>query len=413
MTLFVLAVFALAYLGMALGRLPGLALDRSGIAIVAAIALVAGGALPENRVAGAIHFPTLILLFSLMIVSARFAAAGFYDAAAAWIARAAGGPTRLLALTVAVGGALSAVLVNDVVVFVMTPLLVRGIAARGLDPRPFLAGLAGAANAGSAATLIGNPQNIVIGQVGGLDFWTFAAVCAPPALAALVVVFVAVRLAWARALAAPAAGIVGVSNNLPPAALDRRQTAKAFGATLVLLALFATPVPRELAALAVAGVLLTSRRYATRDMLASVDWPLLLLFTGLFVVNAALAETGKPADALAALAHAGVLPDRLAIMAPLMLVLSNTIGNVPAVVMLLGVAPGMPAGALHALALISTLAGNLLLVGSIANLIVAERAASVGARFGFADQARAGIPTTLASLALAGAWLVAGGWVAW
>jgi Na+/H+ antiporter NhaD/arsenite permease-like protein len=413
MTLFVLAVFALAYLGMALGRLPGLALDRSGIAIVAAIALVAGGALPESRVAGAIHFPTLILLFSLMILSARFAAAGFYDAAAAWIARAAGGPTRLLALTVAVGGALSAVLVNDVVVFVMTPLLVRGLAARGLDPRPFLAGLAGAANAGSAATLIGNPQNIVIGQVGGLDFWSFAAVCAPPALAALAVVFVAVRLAWARVLAAPVRGTLGVSNNHPAPSLDRPQTLRAVGATLALLALFATPVPRELAALAVAGLLLTSRRYATRDMLSSVDWPLLLLFTGLFVVNAALAETGKPAAALAWLAERGVVPDRLAVVAPLMLVLSNTIGNVPAVVMLLGVAPGMPAGALHALALASTLAGNLLLVGSIANLIVAERAASAGARFGFADQARAGIPMTLASMAIAGAWLVAGGWVAW
>ena len=350
MTFLVVGVFILAYVGMALGRLPGLALDRAGIAIVAAILVVAIGAVPEGRVAAAIHFPTLILLFALMILSARFAAAGFYDAAA-WIAAAAGSPTRLLALTVAVGGLLSAVLVNDVVVFVMTPLLVRGLAARGLDPRPFLA--------------------------------------------------------------APESGIVRVSNNLPAPAFDRRQTLKAVAATLVLLLLFATPIPREIAALAVAGVLLTSRRYATRDMLASVDWPLLLLITGLFVINAALADTGLPTDLLAWAATKGWLPDRLAIMAPGALALSNTIGNVPAVVMLLGVWPQMPSGMLVALALTSTLAGNFLLVGSIANLIVAERAASAGARFGFRDHARAGIAMTLASLALAAAWLVGGGWIGW
>ena len=412
MTALVLAIFVLAYLGMALGRLPGLALDRSGIAIVAAIAVAASGAVPEGRLLGAIHFPTLILLFSLMILSARFAAAGFYDEAAAWIARSSGRPALLLAFTVAIGGALSAVLVNDIVVFVMTPLLARGLAARGLDPRPFLAGLAGAANAGSAATLIGNPQNIVIGQVGSLDFWAFAAVCAPPALASLVVVYVCVLIAWRGSLRAPAPGAV-LPDPPAPTFLDRRQTAKAGLATLALLALFATPIPRELAALAVAGVLLTSRRYATRTMLASVDWPLLLLFTGLFVVNDALAATGLPADALAALAERGWLPDRLAVLAPGALALSNTIGNVPAVVMLLAVWPQMPAGALHALALMSTLAGNFLLVGSIANLIVAERAQSAGARFGFADHARAGIPMTLGSMALAAAWLVAGGWVSW
>jgi Na+/H+ antiporter NhaD/arsenite permease-like protein len=347
-----------------------------------------------------------------MILSARFAAAGFYDAAAAWIARAPGPPAALLALTVAIGGLLSAALVNDIVVFVMTPLLARGVAARGLDPRPFLAGLAGAANAGSAATLIGNPQNIVIGQVGALDFWSFAAICAPPALASLVIVYACVLVAWRRALAAPRDATASPDPAVPTP-FDRRQTAKAALATLALLALFATPIPRELAALAIAGVLLTSRRYATRTMLASVDWPLLLLFTGLFVVNDALAATGLPADALAALAERGWLPDRLAVLAPGALALSNTIGNVPAVVMLLAVWPQMPAGALHGLALMSTLAGNLLLVGSIANLIVAERALSAGARFGFVDHARAGIPMTLASMALAGAWLVLGGWMGW
>ncbi|HYB09044.1 MAG TPA: SLC13 family permease, partial [Alphaproteobacteria bacterium] len=153
MRVFVTFVFALTYLGMALGRIPGLRVDRSGIAMIAAVALVATSATPAADVTGAIHFPTLLLLGGLMILSARFSAAGFYGAVAAWIAHQAVKPRRLLALTIAAGGLLSALLVNDIVVFAMTPLLCAGLALRKLDPRPFLLGLAAASNAGSAATL--------------------------------------------------------------------------------------------------------------------------------------------------------------------------------------------------------------------------------------------------------------------
>jgi Na+/H+ antiporter NhaD/arsenite permease-like protein len=314
----------------------------------------------------------------------------------------------LLVLTTAIAGGLSAVLVNDVVVFVMTPLLVRGLVLRGLDPRPFLAALAGAANAGSAATIIGNPQNIVIGQVGALDFLDFALVCAPPALAALVLTVVVVRLVWSRALATAPGGSAPA---LP--AVDRAQCAKATLATLLLLALFFTPIPRELSAIAVAGVLLMSRRFASRDMLTSVDWPLLLLFAGLFVVNRALADTGLTREAIAWLAAQGLGFESLRVMLPAALVASNTIGNVPAVIMLLAAEPRWPAGVLQALALTTTLAGNFFLVGSIANLIVAERAAREGVVFGFAAHLRAGVPLTLASMALATAWLLATGRVWW
>jgi di/tricarboxylate transporter len=163
-------VFALTYVGMALGRIPGLRVDRSGIAMVAAVVLVAMGATPTDQIVKAIHFPTLLLMGGLMILSARFRAAGFYDAAASWIPRTAGQPLRLLALTILISGVLSALLINDIVVFAMTPILCTGLAARKLNPRPFLFGLAAGSNAGSAATLIGNPQNILIGQVGRLDF---------------------------------------------------------------------------------------------------------------------------------------------------------------------------------------------------------------------------------------------------
>jgi Na+/H+ antiporter NhaD/arsenite permease-like protein len=127
MTSFITIVFVLTYIGMALGRLPGLRVDRTGIAMIAAVVLVAAGAVPGGEIATAIHFPTLLLMGGLMILSARVGAAGFYDAAAAWIARQAGRPLRLLALTIGIGGVLSALLINDIVVFAMTPLLCAGL----------------------------------------------------------------------------------------------------------------------------------------------------------------------------------------------------------------------------------------------------------------------------------------------
>jgi len=400
MTSIVTAIFALTYVGMALGRVPGLRIDRTGIAMIAAVTVVALGSLPTDEVVNAIHFPTLLLMGGLMILSSRMGAAGFYDAAAAWIARQAGRPRYLLALTVVVGGLLSAVLVNDIVVFAMAPLLCAGLAARKLDPRPFLFALAAASNAGSAATLIGNPQNILLGQVGKLGFWSYFAVAVVPAIAGLAVTFACIALVWRSSLAeqpadAPARDF----------AFDRRQAGVCGVALMVLLVLFATPFPREMSALLVAACLVVSRTLPSRQLLDEIDLPLLILFASLFIVNEAFARTGFAEQGLQALIAHGLLPDRISRLAPTALVLSNTIGNVPAVVMILQVWRSIPEGVLVGLAVLSTLAGNLFLVGSLANLIVAERAATAGVRLSFRDHARAGVPITLISMLLAGLWL--------
>ncbi|MEO3435423.1 SLC13 family permease [Inquilinus sp. CAU 1745] len=391
---------------MALGRIPGLAVDRTGIAVLAVVGLLVAGALPGPVLRTAIDVPTLVILFGLMILSAQLVLAGFYDWCAASIAAAARSPTTLLALTVAVAGGLSALLANDIVVFAMTPLLCRGIVRRGLDPRPFLIGLAAASNAGSAATIVGNPQNILIGQAGDLDFWSFLLACGPPAVVALLICFLVTRWVWRDALAMPDRP---ATEDPPP--LDRRQTLKGAAAALALVVAFAAGAPHALAALLVASLLMISRRYATRRMMAQVDWPLLVLFAALFLVNAAFGETGFAAGALDWLGREGWLPESLSVLAPLTLVASNTIGNVPAVIMLLSLWQSPPEGALYGLALLSTLAGNLLLIGSVANVIVAERAAALGVRLGFLDHARCGVPIALLSMGVAMLWLWAGGWM--
>ena len=402
----VAAIFAATYAGMAVGRVPGLRIDRTGIGLLAAILLVGIGAMDEGRIVEAIDFPTIIILFGLMILSAQFAASGFYDWCSLRIATAKGSPVRLLAVTIATTGALSAILVNDVVVFAMAPLLCAGLKGRGLDPRPFLIGLAGAANAGSAATIIGNPQNIVIGQVGQLNFWNFLAICGVPAAIALVCVHLVVWFVWRNRWHLPEQQMAP----LPAGHLDRPHLIKALLCTGFLLVFFATPLPDEslpdeVGVLFAAGAILVSRRLTSRQMLGMVDWQLLVLFVSLFIVTDAMTGTGLPARLVEILSAEALLPDRLAVMAPMALVASNTIGNVPAVVLFLSVWPEMSEGALYSLAVLSTLAGNLLLIGSLANLIVAERALLSGVKLGFLEHARCGIPITLLSFVFAVAWL--------
>jgi Na+/H+ antiporter NhaD/arsenite permease-like protein len=395
----VVVVFGFVYLGMVLGEIPGLALDRTGVALLGALALIASERVTPEAAWQAVDVPTLALLFGLMVVSAQFRLGGFY----AFITRKAAGarvsPALLLGLVVAVAGGLSAVLANDVVCLAVAPLLIEGCARRGLDPVPFLLALACAANVGSAATLIGNPQNMLIGQTLHLSFAGYLGDAAVPALPGLAVVWgivaASARGSWFKPTRVP---------QVDESGLNRWQTGKGLVVLgLLLLGFLFAPVPREVLALAAAAVLLTSRRMASRDLLGTVDWHLLVLFVGLFVVNFALADSGTLAAATHALERGGVDLTRLGVLFPVTVVLSNLVSNVPAVMLLLPQATRPGAGPLLALA--STLAGNLIIGGSVANIIVVDQAARLGVRIGWRQHARVGIPVTLATLAIAAGWL--------
>lgn len=388
---------------MALGRVPGLRLDRSGIALIAATALVSLGAVAPEQALRAIDFPTLLILFGLMIVSAQVAEAGFYDWCAGRIAATGWGAAGLLGLVVVVSGALAAVLSNDVVVFAMAPLLCEGIARRGLDPRPFILALAGAANAGSAATAIGNPQNILIAQAGTLDFTAFLLACLPPTLASLAVVWLVIWLGWRGrwSVTGESTGCSAVSSGR----LDRPMMIKAVVAVCALLVLFLTPIPQAVSCCAVAAVLLVSRRLSSHRALALVDWHLLVLFAALFIVTKSLTQTAIPGLIVTSFETWGLSLHHLAGLSIAAVLGSNTIGNVPADMMLLTLLPKQPAHWLYGLALLSTFAGNLLLTGSMANLIAIERAARYGVRISFWDHARCGVVMTVISLGIAVLWL--------
>jgi Na+/H+ antiporter NhaD/arsenite permease-like protein len=400
----VLVVFALVYAGMLLGGLPFLQLDRTGAALLGAIAVVALGALTPEEAARAVHLPTLLLLFSFMVISAQMRLGGFYTRVTLTLAESRLSPPALLAALVAAVGALSAVFSNDVICLAVAPVLADACIARRLDPVPYLLGLACAANVGSAATLIGNPQNMLVGQVLELSFAGYF-------LEAIVPVALGLAATWGIIAWQARGRWRTVIDDPPPerrhdyATYDRWQTAKGLAVAGALLGVFLlTDIPREVAALAGAGLLLMSRKLHSRKMLGLVDWELLVLFIGLFVVNHALERTGLAAAAMAWLAGAGVPLSGTGPLFVTTLVLSNVVSNVPAVMLLLPAATEPFSGPM--LALVSTLAGNLLLVGSIANLIVADAARRRGIALHWRTHARTGVPVALVTLLVAALWFV-------
>jgi len=402
----VVIVFALVYLGMILGGLPFFQLDRTGVALLGAMVLVASGDVSLEEAGRAIHAPTLILLFSFMVISAQLRLGGFYTFVTRRVAALPFSPPLLLAALVAVVALLSAVFSDDIICLAMAPVLADACLKRRLDPVPYLLALACAANVGSALTLIGNPQNMLIGETLAMSFGGYLAEAAVPVLLGLVVTWGIIAWSARGRWQCPRELL---DAEMPPerreegyARFDPWQTAKGLTVAGVLVVVFlAAPWPRELAALAGAGILMLSRKLHSRKMLGLVDWELLVLFIGLFVVNHAFQKTGLAAEAMAALAGAGLRLEDPATLFVSQAVLSNIVSNVPAVMLLLPAATHPMAGTL--LALGATLAGNLLIVGSIANIIVVDAAERRGVRIDWRRHARVGVPVTLATLAIAGA----------
>ncbi len=395
----VLAVFVFVYAGMILGRIPGLAMDRTGVALLGAIALLTFGKVTVQELSTVIDIPTIALLFGLMVLSAQFRMSGFYTNLVRRIANLEKSPEGLLAILVLCIGALSALLANDIVCLAAAPVLVEGCSRRGLNPRPYLLALACAANVGSAATLIGNPQNMLIGQVLKLSFSRYLLDAGVPAILGLVVVWaliaVAYRDSWYCETRIPESDST---------VFDRKQTIK--GSILLGILVIAFLVgkwPREVLALAAAGVLLCSRRMQSREMLGLVDWHLLVLFMSLFVVNHALEATGAVLAVTTKLSQTGVNLGNHWWLFAASVFFSNLVSNVPAVMLLLPFASHSLAG--PTLALSSTLAGNLFVVGSIANIIVLEQASKLGIIISWREHARVGVPVTALTLAIAALWL--------
>lgn len=396
-------VFVLTYLGVALGEIPGLAVDRTGIALLGAVAMIAAGVLDTDEAVRAVDYPTILLLFGLMVVSSQFRLGGFYTRMALVLTRSMDKPRLFLWHVMVASATLSAILANDIVCLAFTPVLGWSLAQKRMNPVPYLLGLAISSNIGSAATIIGNPQNMLIGQVGRLAFGHFFAWCALPSALSLAAAFgvlcLLYRGRWRLAEEKPIA-----HGDWPE--FDRQQSIKGLVVTALLVLAFFTHIPRELSALVAAGVLLCSRKMATRSIMGLVDWHLIALFIGLFVVVHGFEKTGWPAWLIEETRSAGFHIDDPFTLTAVAVILSNLVSNVPAVMLLIKFLPASDPHPWYVLALASTYAGNLITIGSIANLIVIEQAKQAGIEITFREHARAGVPVTLLSVAVLSAWIL-------
>jgi Na+/H+ antiporter NhaD/arsenite permease-like protein len=299
---------------------------------------------------------------------------------------------------------LSAVFTNDIICLAVAPVLIETCRHRRLDPIPYLLALACAANVGSAATLIGNPQNMLIGATLQLSFSAYMLEALPPVLLGLLATWVFIWRETRGRWYCPDNSPVNHERRDEGTPLQTWQMTKGLTVAAMLLVLFLfAPWPREVMALTAAGILLMSRKLHSTKMLGLVDWELLVLFMGLFIVNHALQTTGLPERAVAGLAAAGLSLEQLGPLFGVTFVLSNIVSNVPAVMLLLPLVKHPLAGPL--LALVSTLAGNLFIIGSVANIIVVTAATRRGIHIDWRRHARVGVPVTVVTLTISAGYL--------
>jgi Na+/H+ antiporter NhaD/arsenite permease-like protein len=394
-------IFVGTYAVIAVGRLPGFRIDRAGAALVGASLMLATGTLGVDEVSRAIDFDTVALLLGMMIVAANLRVSGFFRLVNSWVVARARHPLHLLVAVTAAAGLFSAFLLNDAICLVMTPLVVEVARRMRRDPVPYLLAVAMAANIGSAATITGNPQNILIGSFSQIPYARFAAQLAPVAGVGLILTVLLV------ARMHPAEFCSGARLEVRPAPphLHGPLAAKTVLVVLLMMAAFFAGQPPAKVALVGGGFLLLTRVVPSRRIYGEIDWPLLLMFAGLFVVVAGFEKALLTPELIAAIGAIGL--DRAPVLAGATAVLSNLVSNVPAVLVLKPFVLPLadPQRGWLVVAMASTFAGNLTVLGSVANLIVVQLARAHGVDVGFWQYFRVGAPLTLLTILIGLCWL--------
>ena len=405
----VITIFVLTYIGLAVGKVPGLRLDRAAIAFVGGTLMLITGAMTFKEAMGpdSIDYETLLLLFGMMVVVGFLRLSGVFVRLTAWSLGRIKTARALLAVTILLSGMLSAILVNDVVCIALTPLILHLARKLRFDPLPHLIGLATAANIGSTATITGNPQNMIIGVQSQIPYLRFAERLLPVAMLGLAVNFAVVCFVCRKRLAVRAGPPSAIENDkIPDRRLHRWLQKKIIAVTLLAIGFFCLGFPLALTAMAAAAVLLLGR-VKSGKIFQQVDWRLLVMFAGLFiVVHGFQNQIVSHWD----VEHWHWLRSHpITLLGGASAILSNVVSNVPAVLLFKPVMQAIPRtvqqDAWLALAASSTLAGNLTILGSVANLIVVERARQEGVTISFWEYFKVGLPLTVFTFGIGIAWL--------
>jgi len=387
-------IFSFTYLLISGRRLKVLPLNRPAAALLGAVLMVVAGIMTPEKAYRAVDYDTLVLLLGMMLISAYLFMAGFFDWMADAVLRFAKTPQRLLLYLILASGVLSALLVNDTVCLMLTPLVVTVIRRGQLPLPPYLLALAMSANLGSVATLVGNPQNMIIGSLSKISFANFSWSLAPVAVTGLALEYLILGFGFRRVLKAAAISIPAQA----PRPMDHRLAGICFACLVLVFIGFVSGLDLAWTALAGGALVMVLARRDTHEALKLVDWHLLVFFAALFVVVEGFNSTGLPDELYGKMrgVFEGGRTSQAWNLAWFSVLGSNLFSNVPFVLV-----AGKWMGNFHdpelmwkVMALATTLAGNLTILGSVANIIVVESARG-HVEVGFWDYAKYGIPVTL------------------
>ena len=396
------AIFLSSYLVFAIGRFPGTQIDRPAAAVIGAALMFAFRVIGPAKGIRSIDYATIVLLAAMMLIVSSLHLAGFFEWIAGLVVKFVS-PSHLLPGVIFTSGILSAFLVNDVVCLVMTPLLLNICRQFSKRPMPYLLALATASNIGSTATITGNPQNILIGSISGIGYRHFLSALAPVAVIGLFIDWLVLHWLYPNRAGGPIAAKT-TPTSFQSGGIDHRRLAFPLIILGLVLAGFLAGFSPALVAALGGALLLVRRSVHPEEIYEEIDWPLLVFFIGLFLIIGAAEQAGI-AQQMLALAERMNL-HKAWIFAGVVALLSNIVSNVPAVMLLKGLVPQFHNATQFwlLLAMASTLAGNLTVTGSIANIIVIEKARPE-VEITFKDYLRAGVPVTLATLAVGVLWL--------
>jgi len=392
-------IFLASYLVFAIGKFPGLKIDRPGAAIIGAVAMIAARVVRPADALRFIDFSTLVLLFSMMLIVGNLRLVGFFEWNAELVLQRLQ-PAYLMPAVIFTAGILSAFFVNDIVCLVMVPLVLSITKKMDLRPVPYLLAVATASNIGSVATITGNPQNMLIGSFSEISYRQFILHLGPVALIGLFLDWAILHWLSAR----PSGKVAVKGEGIPLPVLDLSRIRKpAVVVTIVVIGFFTGVPPAMMAALGAAALLIT-RTIEPRKLYDGVDWGLQVFFIGLFLIVGGAENAGIVGKLLNVAEHLNL--QHLASFVVAVTALSNIVSNVPAVMLLKSLIPGFADAhtAWLSLAMASTLAGNLTITGSVANIIVIE-SARPEIEIGFWDYFRVGLPITVATLVVGSLWL--------
>lgn len=393
------AIFVSSYIVFAFGRFPGTKINRPAMAIIGAALMFAFRILTAEEGIRSIDYATIVLLFSMMLIVAGLHSAGFFEWMTSLVVKHLA-TRHLLPGVIFTSGLLSAFLINDVVCLFMAPLVLELCRRFSKPAGPYLLALAMASNIGSVATITGNPQNILIGSVSGIAYRDFLKSLGPVALIGLFIAWAILHKLYPNHAEA---GNTSDRHSTPKIAPSRPLIFPLAVTVTVLFGFLAGLSPALIAAIG-AALLLVKPWQHPEEIYNQVDWSLITFFVGLFLIIGGAEASGITGRMLLAAEHLNL--HNIWIFSGVVAGLSNLVSNVPAVMLLKSLAQqfGDPRQFWLLLAMTSTLAGNLTITGSVANIIVIEKARSE-VHISFRDYLRVGIPITLATLVVGVLWI--------